>query len=73
MRLQKLTFDDWLEASVKTQLMQELQDRWNHNTNYNAIFVSATEKLNIDELRKLILDKVRALYAIRYPYKTLQY
>jgi GTP-binding protein HflX len=70
---EKQTFDDWLEPSVKAQLLQDLKDKWNRETNYNAIFVSATEKLNIDELRKLILDKVRALYAIRYPYKTLQY
>ncbi|MES2648205.1 MAG: GTPase HflX [Bacteroidota bacterium] len=63
------TFDDWLEPSVKAQLMQELKDRWNRETNYNTIFVSATEKINIEELRKVILDKVKALYAIRYPYK----
>ena len=50
-------------------LMQELEDRWNRETNYNAIFISATEKVNISELRQVILDKVKALYAIRYPYK----
>ena len=64
------TFDDWLEQSVKDQMMKDLRDRWNRETNYNAIFVSATEKLNIDELRKIIMDKVKELYAIRYPYKT---
>ncbi len=64
------TFDDWLEQSVKDQMMQDLKDRWNRETNYNAIFVSATEKQNIDELRIVILDKVKDLYAIRFPYKT---
>jgi GTPase len=64
------TFDDWLEQSVKDQMMQDLRDRWNRETNYNAIFVSATEKLNIEDLRTVILDKVKELYAIRYPYKT---
>ncbi len=68
-RYDKNTFDDWLEPSVKQQLMQDLKDRWNRETNYNSIFISATEKINIKELRKVILDKVRALYAIRYPYK----
>ncbi|CAN5644296.1 GTPase HflX [soil metagenome] len=68
-RYDKNTFDDWLEPSVKQQLMQDLKDRWNRETNYNSIFISATEKINIEELRKVILDKVRALYAIRYPYK----
>jgi GTPase len=64
------TFDDWLEPSVKTQMIRDLQDRWNRETNYNAIFVSATEKQNIDGLWQTILDKVKELYAIRYPYKT---
>jgi GTP-binding protein HflX len=66
----KNTFDDWLEPSIKKQLLQDLKDRWNRETNYNAIFISATEKTNIEELRKVILDKVKAHYAIRYPYKT---
>lgn len=62
-------FDEWLDPTVKAQLMQDLKDRWNLATHYNAIFVSATEKINIDNLRKVILDKVKAHYAIRYPYK----
>lgn len=70
---EKQTFDDWLEPSVKAQLLQDLRDKWNRETNYNAIFVSATEKLNIEELRKLIMDKVRTLSSTRYAYKSLQY
>jgi GTP-binding protein HflX len=66
----KNTFDEWLAPEIKAQLMQELLDRWNNETNYNAIFISATEKLNIEELRTVILDKVKELYAIRYPYKS---
>lgn len=64
------TFDEWLDESVKAQMMADLKQRWNNETNYNAIFVSATEKTNIEDLRKYILDRVRAHYAIRYPYKT---
>jgi GTP-binding protein HflX len=67
------TFDVWLDPEVKQQMLQDLQDRWNRETGYNAVFVSATEKWNIDGLRKTILDKVRAHYAIRYPYKTMFY
>ncbi len=64
------TFDEWLQPEVKQQMLKELEERWLRETNYNAIFVSATEKINIEELRKKILDKVRAHYAVRYPYKT---
>ena len=64
------TFDEWLEEGTKQELLQDLRDRWNNETNNNAVFVSAIEKRNMDVLRKTILDKVRELYRIRYPYKT---
>lgn len=64
------TFDDWLDDDTKKQMLIDLEERWQRATNNNAVFVSATEKKNIDGLRKSILDKVRELYKIRYPYKT---
>ena len=70
---QRNTFDEWLDEEVKQQLMNDLQQRWNNETGYNAVFVSATERTNIDGLRNHILDRVRAHYAVRYPYKTFFY
>jgi GTPase len=64
------TFDEWLEESTKKEILEDLRDRWNGETNGNAIFISALEKTNIDALRKTILEKVRELYRIRYPYKS---
>ncbi|MGB3090374.1 MAG: GTPase, partial [Chitinophagaceae bacterium] len=64
------TFDEWLEESTKSEILEDLRDRWNGETNGNAVFVSAIEKRNIDVLRQTILQKVRELYRIRYPYKT---
>lgn len=66
----KHTFDEWLEESTKQQILEDLKARWQDHTGGNAIFISALERTNIDELRKSILDKVRELYRIRYPYKT---
>ncbi|GAC1382127.1 MAG: GTPase HflX [Ginsengibacter sp.] len=66
---EKVTFDEWLEPEVKDDLLFELKERWQHETNGNCVFISATEKSNIDELRQLVLNKVRELYQIRYPYK----
>ena len=63
------TFDEWLEEPVKNELMNELRERWGRETNGQAVFVSATERRNIDGLRQTILDKVREMYKIRYPYK----
>ena len=64
------TFDQWLADETKNEILADLYERWQRETNRNAIFISALEKRNIDELRKTILDKVRELYRVRYPYKT---
>ena len=66
----KNTFDEWLEESTKQEIIKDLEERWQQQTNGNAIFISALERTNIDVLRNTILEKVRELYHIRYPYKT---
>jgi GTP-binding protein HflX len=63
-------FDPWLEEGVKEELLSELRERWGRETNGNCVLVSATERRNVDELRRTILEKVRELYKIRYPYKS---
>lgn len=63
-------FDPWLEEGVRKELLSELYERWGRETNGNCVFVSATERRNIDDLRRTILEKVRTLYKVRYPYKT---
>lgn len=64
------TFDKWLPEQHKQEILDDLKQRWLALTNNNAIFVSATQKQNIDELRKTILNKVKKLYEERYPYLT---
>ena len=64
-------FDEWLEDEVKEDILRELKDRWSGITNHQCVFVSAIEKQNIEELRNVILHKVRDMYQIKYPYKTV--
>lgn len=65
-----LAFDAWLEDSVKDELLRDLEERWQRETGGNAVFVAATERRNVDRLRQSILNKVREMYRIRYPYKS---
>ncbi len=67
------TFDKWLEESTKREILNDLEERWQRETHGNAVFISAIEKRNIDDLRKKILNKVRALYKIRYPYREVHF
>lgn len=64
------TFDEWLEESTKKEILDDLYERWQRETNGNAVFVAAIEKRNLDHLRQTILEKVREMYRVRYPYKT---
>ncbi len=64
------TFDEWLEESTKKEILEDLYERWNNETNGNAVFVAAIEKRNLEKLRESILEKVRDMYRIRYPYKS---
>lgn len=69
-RYEELTFDEWLEAGTKQEILNDLYQRWQEETGGKAVFISATAKQNIDALRKTILQQVRSCYRIRYPYKT---
>jgi GTP-binding protein HflX len=69
-RYQELTFDQWLEESTKQEILNDLYQRWQHETGGRAVFIYATGKQNIDQLRQSILQQVRSSYRIRYPYKT---
>ncbi|MFN2438656.1 MAG: GTPase HflX [Chitinophagaceae bacterium] len=66
----KQTFDEWLDEDTKHEILQDLKDRWQEQTAGNALFISALERTNIDELRETILERVRELYRVRFPYKT---
>lgn len=63
-------FDEWLDPEVKQDMLLQLNERWQHLTNNSAIFISATERLNLDTLRNTILARVKQLYEERYPYLT---
>lgn len=67
------TFDEWLEDSVKAEILQDLKDKWDEATHNSCVFISALERRNVDALRELILNKVRDMYQVRYPYRTVHF
>lgn len=70
---EQTVFDPWLDEEVKQDMLTQLETRWQQLTNNSAIFISATEKLNIEGLRNTILNRVKKLYEERYPYLTKFY
>ncbi len=53
--------------------LEELKNTWMAKVNAPAIFISAKQKTNIDEFKKLLYDEVKRLHVIRYPYNSFLY
>jgi GTP-binding protein HflX len=69
-RYEELNFDEWLDAGTKEELLKELKERWEAETQSVCIFMSATERQNVDGLREVLLSRVKELYKERFPYRT---
>ncbi len=63
------TFDEFLEDEVKEEILAELETSWEKRTEGNAVFISAINKENMEQLRQKVADEVRMLYQERYPYE----
>lgn len=58
---------------IEPLTLDDFKHSWMAKNNSPAIFISATEKENIEEFRKLLYDKVIAIHTARYPYDHLLY
>ncbi|MGY6563070.1 MAG: GTPase HflX [Luteibaculaceae bacterium] len=54
--------------------LEELQESWMQKLNPdNVIFISVLQKTNLEELRSLLYQKIKAIHAVRYPYNNFLY
>lgn len=66
--------EDDLSPQTKENLsLEELQKMWIARKNQPCMFISATEKLNIEEFRNLIYNRAKEIHRIRYPYDKYLY
>lgn len=65
--------DDLSPKTKENITLQELMNTWMAKMNDNCIFISAREKLNIEELKALVYDKVKELHIQRFPYNDFLY
>ncbi|RYE16856.1 MAG: GTPase HflX, partial [Sphingobacteriaceae bacterium] len=60
------------EPEVKLTL-EEFEQSWMARNNSPAIFISALNKENLEDFRKLLYEHVKAIHTERYPYDALLY
>lgn len=64
---------DRYQAEQTGLSLQEFKRTWMAQKNAPAVFISATGKENVDELRDLLYEKAKTIHLSRYPYDGLLY
>lgn len=63
--------DDLAPKRVDQYTLEELKSTWMARMEgEEVIFISAVDRQNIDGLRKLLYERVKALHVARYPYES---
>ena len=60
--------DDLTPMRRENISLEELQRTWMARLNNDCIFISAVDKINIDTLKTLLYNRVKAIHIQRYPY-----
>lgn len=60
--------DDLTPATKENISLEDLMNTWMARMDENCIFISARQKINLDEFRKVLYDRVRKLHVQKYPY-----
>ena len=61
--------DDLVEDLVEITTLESLKKSWMAKMNKTkCVFISAQEKENIEELKSVLYEEVKAIFRIRYPY-----
>ena len=65
--------DDLTPSTKENITLEELQKTWMAKMGDDCLFISAREKININQLRDTIYKKVRELHVQKYPYNDFLY
>ncbi|HEY5593410.1 MAG TPA: GTPase HflX [Paludibacter sp.] len=65
--------DDLAPIKRENISLEELKKTWMAKMHDNCIFISAKEKINIDNLKELMYDKIKSIHIERYPHNDFLY
>lgn len=65
--------DDLTLATRENMSLEELKKTWMADLEDDCIFISAVKKDNIDQLRDVLYERIKAIHITRYPYDQLLY
>lgn len=71
---EEIESDDLMTEKTKAHYtLEEWKKTWMSKMNGDAIFISALNKENFDEFRKLVYEKVKEIHTARFPYNDFLY
>ena len=65
--------DDLTPATRENISLEEWQKSWMSKENVKSIFISATDRTNLEEFKEMIYQNVKDIHAIRFPYNSFLY
>ncbi len=65
--------DDLTPSTKENTTLEELKKTWMARENAPCIFISAKEKENIENFKKMLYEHVLAIHRVRYPYDVPSY
>lgn len=65
--------DDLTPRTKENLTLEELMKTWMAKMEDNCIFISARERVNMDELKSVVYAKVKELHVQKYPYNDFLY
>jgi GTP-binding protein HflX len=66
-------YDELLDAQTKHDIEMEFEENIRNKYGQNSVFISATEKDNIEGLRDVMMRMIKEQYVIRYPHQAKQW
>jgi GTP-binding protein HflX len=64
---------DLTPSTAQNVSIEELKQTWMSKLNDNCLFISAKEKINIEELKELLYNKAKEIHTARFPYNDFLY
>lgn len=65
--------DDLTPMSRENLSLEELKKTWMSNLNQTCVYISAQQKDNIEDFKKIVYDAVKEIHVVRFPYNNLLY
>lgn len=60
--------DDLTPRTKENITLDELKETWMAKMNDNCVFISAKERINIEELKNMLYEKAKQIHMERFPY-----